>query len=295
MSAVMVGVGVGILLRSSSKENKPEEKKPLETISKKLEAHLRSKYKAPCTWDSPQCCCTEHDALHVPPQRSSKQFVATRHKPVELWLDWSTLCGEADTEKPRDDPRISVPPSSWPDSARPLLPMHWSVNDHLSFDKLASVRCKLGFPGKRACEVFFDKGTFEQKLQVVCQINRGSPEHYIACPHQSLSVSEPTFGKRNGWKGRREVQAWVTSRPPRCPSHAMERWSNLDGPYAHKTACRICHADVECTIEMADKHYMRVWYTCRRNLGEGLNPSDPKWVALMTGNGQTNTVINTQW
>ncbi|TFA99549.1 hypothetical protein CCMA1212_008539 [Trichoderma ghanense] len=325
MSAFVVALGVRRLLKSRSKDSatrkekpmegkpveaKPVEKKPREKVSKEVVADLKSKYIAPCACNSRQCCCTEHDSLRVPPLQSSKQLIATRHNTVQSWLDSSTLCGEADGEELHDEPPVSVPPSSWPDPTLPLLPMHWSVSDHLSFNKLASVRRTLGSPRGMVfvpelsdkgsiltdtnalfnwfCHVYFDKGSFEQRLRVVSQIHAGSPEHYIACPHQSLSVSEPTFGERNGHP---EVQAWVTGRPPRCPSHPMERWCDLDGPYTHRTTCRICDVDVESTIDVAKGYFMRVMFTCRRGLGAGLDPSDPKWVALMTGKEHTNVMM----
>ncbi|KAL6872206.1 hypothetical protein HDV57DRAFT_505964 [Trichoderma longibrachiatum] len=298
------------LLNTTSKEELQTEKrveKPLlDTTSKEAVAGLKSKYMAPCACNSRQCCHTEHDTFRVLPLQSTRRYTATRHNPVQSWLDSSTLCEEAHGEELHDEPPVSVLPSPCLDPKLPLLPLHWSVSDHLSFDKLASARRTLTSPNVRVfvpelsnkgniltdtearfdwfSHIYFRNGSFEQRCRVTSQMHRGSLEHYIACPHQSISVSEPTFGKKNG---HQEVQAWVTARPPRCPSHPMERWVDRTGPYIHRTACRICDVDVECTIDVREGLFMRVIFTCRRGLGAGLGPSDPQWIALMTGNGQT--------
>ncbi|PTB71338.1 hypothetical protein M440DRAFT_1365970 [Trichoderma longibrachiatum ATCC 18648] len=276
---------------SATRTKKRRVEKPLlDTTSKEAVAGLKSKYMAPCACNSRQCCHTEHDTFRVLPLQSTRR----------------TLCEEAHGEELHDEPPVSVLPSPCLDPKLPLLPLHWSVSDHLSFDKLASARRTLTSPNVRVfvpelsnkgniltdtearfdwfSHIYFRNGSFEQRCRVTSQMHRGSLEHYIACPHQSISVSEPTFGKKNG---HQEVQAWVTARPPRCPSHPMERWVDRTGPYIHRTACRICDVDVECTIDVREGLFMRVIFTCRRGLGAGLGPSDPQWIALMTGNGQT--------
>lgn len=306
MGAVGGYFAIKWLLKSRSKTSATQTEKPVEeplsdTTSKEAVADLKSKYRAPCA------CPTEHDTLPVLPSRSPRRYTATRHSnPVQSWLDSSTLCEEAHGEELHDETPVSVLPSSCLDPARPLLPLHWSVSDHVSFDKLARARRQVNSPNvpvivPELCSkgyiltdtlarfdwfsrIYFHKGSFEQRSRVTSQIHRGSLEHYIACPHQSISVSEPTFGEKNG---NQEVQAWVTARPPRCESHPMERWDDRSGPYIHRTACGICDVDVECTIDVRKGYFMRVRFTCRRGLGAGLDPSDPKWVALMTGNGQT--------
>ncbi|KAH0494728.1 hypothetical protein TgHK011_008319 [Trichoderma gracile] len=288
------------LLDTTSKKKlqteKPMEKTPFDRTSKEAVADLKSKYMAPCA------CHIEHDTLRVIPLNLPRRYTATRHSnPVQSWLDSNTLCEEL-----HDEPPVSVLPSSCLDPALPLLPLHWSMSDHLSFDKLASARRPLNSSNGPVVvpelsskgyiltdtnarfdwfsQIYFHNGSFEQRCRVASQIHRGSLEHYIACPHQSISVSEPTFGEKNG---HQEVGAWVTARPPRCPSHPMERWADRSGPYTHRTACRICDVDVECSIDVRKGIFMRVMFACRRGLGAGLDPSDPKWVALMTGNGQT--------
>ncbi|EHK21548.1 uncharacterized protein TRIVIDRAFT_52268, partial [Trichoderma virens Gv29-8] len=189
-----------------------------------------------------------------------------------------------------------------------LKPIHYSMQYHLSFDNLNCIRRQLGSKNERtfipelsiaggACsdedtlyqwssEIYLDNGTFLQKQNIRTAFYKDgeySPEHYIGCPHQSLSVYTPEFWDNDGLL---EVEAWVMSKPSRCASHSMQKWSNSQGPYTHITSCTICHSDTESYIQL-NGCYLDVKYTCFRDLGTGMDPSDSKWLSLLTGEGIT--------
>ncbi|KAL6786312.1 hypothetical protein J3E68DRAFT_421095 [Trichoderma sp. SZMC 28012] len=189
-----------------------------------------------------------------------------------------------------------------------LTPMHYSMQYHLSMNNLNCISRRLGsetetrlipelsFSGSAtseeetqyrwSSEIYFDKGTFLQLQEINTAFHKtdeNPPEHFIGCPHQSLTVHTPEFGIRDGMC---EVEAWVTSIPSPCPSHPMQKWSNFQGPYNHITSCTICHSDTECYIQL-NGGWLDVRYTCFRDLGAGLDPNDPKWHSLLTGGGIT--------
>lgn len=49
--------------------------------------------------------------------------------------------------------------------------------------------------------------------------------------------------------------------------------------------CTICHLDAECTLEIEKDQYLTIRYTYSRDLGSGVYSRDPKWFALLTGQG----------
>lgn len=201
---------------------------------------------------------------------------------------------------------ISTRPPRALQSGHTLTPIHWVIPYHLAFEHLHCIRGRLGHKNKKAfvpelsCsgnatsaqgtiyywsnEIYFYKGTFLQKQKISCHLygtDKNLPEHFSGCPHHSLSVSKPVFGKRNGLF---EVQACVTNNPPRCPSHPKLRWSNFQGNHAQMVVCTICHSDAECTLELDGSNF-NVQYTCYRDLGPGTDPTHSKWLSMLTGQG----------
>lgn len=63
-----------------------------------------------------------------------------------------------------------------------------------------------------------------------------------------------------------------------------EKWNSKDGYFNQLMACEICHSDAECVLRL-DARWLSMRYTCYRALGPGTE-SDPRWVALLTGEGQ---------
>ena len=177
---------------------------------------------------------------------------------------------------------------------------------HLSSNHLACIHGGLGPGTKRAfipklsfkdtctsengttyiwtSEIYFNKGDFLQKQELVCYQSRSDdnrPQSFTACPHQSLTISAPKFAIKNGMV---EVSAQITNYPPRCTSHDSEQWSNFDGQYAQVVGCTICHSDAECTLELYDRSLLTT-YTCYKDLGPGVDSQNSKWIALLTGLG----------
>jgi hypothetical protein len=228
----------------------------------------------PCVCGSHQGCCHKHNSIRSPNR--------------------SLL------EQPNISRGIARP------SALTLAPIHSAMRYHLSLDNLNCIRRKLSsgvtrkFINRLSCEdsatsekdtsyywsseIYFREGTFLQRQEINCylsQVRESPAEYFTGCPHQSISISKPEFTIKDGML---EVQAWVTNHPPRCASHEREKWSNFQGQYAQMTVCNICHSDAECTLELENNNF-HIRYTCYRDLGPGKDPSHPKWLALLTGEG----------
>ncbi|CAH0048864.1 unnamed protein product [Clonostachys solani] len=194
-------------------------------------------------------------------------------------------------------------------SASTLAPVHSLMAYHLSFEHLSCIRRKLGDEMQKTkyipelswedsvtsthgvdyemlSEVFTCKGEFLQRQQIRLRYGSddSSPngEQFFGCPHQSVRVSSPVRKKTSNLI---DVQLDISHHPPRCASHKSQRWCNLEGPYAHIAVCTICHSDAELHLRMST-HYLIMIYTCYRNLGTAEEASDPKWNALLTGEGQ---------
>ncbi|PTB76958.1 hypothetical protein M440DRAFT_1438659 [Trichoderma longibrachiatum ATCC 18648] len=133
-------------------------------------------------------------------------------------------------------------------------------------------------------EIYFHQGTFLQKQEIDCYQHRqdaNQPQHFTACPHQSLTVSAPRFTFRNNMQ---EASALLINDPPRCASHQSEKWRNSQGQYAQIVSCPICHSDAECILKLHGRS-LRIRYTCYRDLGPGTDLRQCKWLALLTGEG----------
>lgn len=191
-------------------------------------------------------------------------------------------------------------------SSLTLKPIHPNIHYHLSFNHLHNIRrdlspkfTQVSFQGLNShgksttettatyyrwlSDIYYDTNTFLQRQQICCDLSRWSKksEHFIGCPHQSLSISKPKFRQSNDIL---EVETWVTNHPPRCPSHPSKKWSSFQGSFAQMTVCTVCHSDLECTLELSGS-YLRVYYTCYRDLGPAASPNDPKWLAVLAGEG----------
>lgn len=191
-----------------------------------------------------------------------------------------------------------------------LKPIHPSLCYHLCHDNLACIRQQRG-PGSMhqsafipelssrqsitsdedvvfywSSEIYFTKGTFLQIQKVECTIHQRSnkryrPQQFTACPHHSLTISDPFFGSRDGFL---EVQAAVENSPPRCSNHPEGvRWSSQGPVHTQMVVCTTCHSDAECVLrEQAGG--LHIWYACYRDLGSG-EDLDSKWMALLRGEG----------
>ncbi|KAL7952242.1 hypothetical protein V8C34DRAFT_324007 [Trichoderma compactum] len=233
-----------------------------------------------CTCIPQQGCCSEHNSLQTPNQTPLEQSSISCDMPE----------------------RIST------NSTFTLKPMHSAMKYHLSFDNLSCIRNRLSSEAEKVfipelsiagsaasdqgtqyrwtSEIYFDKGTFLQKQEIVTgfyETGEYPPEHFIGCPHQSLSIFTPEFIDRDGMCG---VEAWVMSKPSRCTSHPMQKWNSFQGPYIHITSCTICYSDTECHIQLYGP-WLHMRYTCFRDLGAGIDSTDPKWLSLLTGDGIT--------
>lgn len=106
-------------------------------------------------------------------------------------------------------------------------------------------------------------------------------EYFAGCPHQSIRIYPPKFVYKNGML---EIQTKINNNPPRCSSHPTESWNSSQGRYAQIVVCTICHSDSECILEV-NGPYLKIEYTCYRDLGPGTSSTHAKWLALTAGEG----------
>lgn len=192
-------------------------------------------------------------------------------------------------------------------AARSLTPIHKLMTYNLTFENLACMRRQLAGSGSTApqfipalswgndgesvngtgyrmlSEVFYHDGTFLQRQWFRCTFHGSDareslPERFFGCPHQSLSISKPSWNKRSSMV---EAELEITTNPPRCASHPKQKWNSCNGPYGHITPCTRCHSDAEFSLRMASA-YLYVEYACYRDLGAAMDPDDPKWRSLLT-------------
>jgi hypothetical protein len=222
---------------------------------------------------------------------------------------------ESDVSKTKTGDNETEESTPGPQSSLTITPVHAVMAYHLSLDHLSCIRGRLA-PGTKmafipelsyedhcvseistsyclSSEIYFHRGTFLQKQEVDCYLHRqeeNQPEHFTTCPHQILTVSAPQFTISNSMQ---EVSSRLTNNPPRCASHGSETWSNTQGQDAQIVSCRICHSEAECVLKLHCRS-LRIRYTCYRDLGPGMDPSHPKWLALLTGKG-TLVTRSTSW
>lgn len=229
-----------------------------------------------------QGCCRMHNSLQTP----------NRGHLSRLRLTNPSMKGKA--------PNIEV------SSALTLLPIHKAMNYHLSLDHLNCVRDKISRSTTKAAiiteltcasycasqadnyydwtnDIYFDKGTFLQRQQMRCNLSdrNKKSEYFAGCPHQSIRIYPPKFGYKNDML---EIQTKINNNPPRCSSHPTESWNSSQGRYAQIVVCTICHSDSECILEV-NGPYLKIEYTCYRDLGPGTSSTHAKWLALIAGEG----------
>jgi hypothetical protein len=260
-----------------------------------------------CICGSHQSCCRKHKSLRTPntperpsPFRRAVGSISNDSRSLskeDTDLESETLCDVSEVE--------AEGLSSDLQSALTLAPIHFAVSYHLSLDNLRCIRSRLASTAKTifikelfcegeatstrdvnydwSNEIYFTKGTFLQKQEIICYIDdkRAPTQHFFCCPHQSLSISSPSFNNKGELF---EVQAWVTNQPRRCAAHAKERWSSSQGRHAQVAVCMICHSNAECVLQLYDTSLL-VRYTCYRDLGPGTDLNHPKWHSLLTGEG----------
>ncbi|KAK3934919.1 hypothetical protein QBC46DRAFT_398640 [Diplogelasinospora grovesii] len=140
-------------------------------------------------------------------------------------------------------------------------------------------------------DVYFDKGTFLQKQEIRCVMERGgsypSEIRLTCCPHDTLILSSLSYGEENGfllarmWVGRSSmIQVGFPWRA--CPGW----WCSKEGRHAGIIVCATCHSDAESTIELLGNQ-VHVRFTCYRDLGPATNRYVPRWTALLTGKGMS--------
>ncbi|KAH7310468.1 hypothetical protein B0I35DRAFT_439104 [Stachybotrys elegans] len=189
------------------------------------------------------------------------------------------------------------------DSSSTLGPVYYALPYHLSLDHLACIRRRLEPSTKPVAipeltfiekatsetgqwlswyyETYFHRDTFLQRQMVECYHFKGdkSSHQFRSCPHQTLVISDLSFGKKNGFV---EIQATITNEPGRCPSHTKERWSSSNGRHVHIVACTKCYSDAECVLRVNSDRVL-IKYTCFRDVGPGTSLEHPKWQSLLTG------------
>lgn len=175
------------------------------------DGHSTSDLHSPCVCGPHQGCCRTHNSL-----RSPNRGLLGQSRTL-LWTQGFTPSDNHDlkTKVGNHEAGESTP---GPESALTITPVHAVMAYHLSLDHLECIRGRLK-PGtamafipelsqKDNCaseigtsyswsnEIYFHQGTFLQKQEIDCYQHRqdaNQPQHFTACPHQSLTVSAPRF------------------------------------------------------------------------------------------------------
>lgn len=178
------------------------------------------------------------------------------------------------------------------DPGHTLVPIHPNVRCHISLDHLDCVRRRRGlkhgtrpvfieelssrepdteFSGNDwSSELYYYNGSFLQRQQIRLNVKR--PARYCirikGCIHTSIDVAPciPSFSST--------LKACITTHPPRCPAHASEICSNVDGgKHTQLVCCDICQSVTECEVTL-ERDYtgraVKLRFTSYKDLGSGI-------------------------
>lgn len=169
--------------------------------------------------------------------------------------------------------------------------------------KVASLSCKgesdLGTKGawlEWSSEVYYDKGTFLQKEEVLFLMDKEALASDIwldTCPHRRLRIRTPIFGIMDGFTHVRVQIVHVPQepwKPYRRPPYSLgaddavwpKCWESHLGIYYESAPCLSCYTDADTTMEVVEDQ-LQVRHICYKDLGSGREPTDIKWRATLPG------------
>ncbi|KAI0155770.1 hypothetical protein BJ166DRAFT_341624 [Pestalotiopsis sp. NC0098] len=270
----------------------------------------------PCVCYNSSLGCYEHNSSRLPTYRNALLPPKKQdHKP-SLGIFDSIRSRFQGPKIPEDVPgstKSDAKPQSLFFSSLPfdlssvdtLTPMHPSIPYHLAFYHLDCIRRQLdpgvsiAFIPELSCngfdslhkngprfawssEIYFHDGTFLQKQELCCVIERDSNAadfRLRQCPHAYFKVGQPTFDDEDGWLVARSR---IEFPRPRGTDYVYTEWKSKEGRFDRIRSCTKCHSDHEQILEVVGRR-LHVRNTCYRDLGSGTDRSQPKWISLLTG------------
>lgn len=234
---------------------------------------------------------------------SSKETPKTRCEPL--------LVDVVSSKEPEPLPLFSTELPFDSQSVDTLQPLHPTMPYHLAFYHLDCIRrqldpgIKVAFIPELSCggisrfyenspeytwssEIYFDNGTFLQKQELSCVIDRGSDCRtlkFTACHHITFEIMALWFKYNDTFITAHSLLSF-----PRIDDEEIfgyKWWTSKMGRFTRMSVCGKCHSDTESTLELVG-HQLHIRYTCYRDLGPATDRSIPKWRCLLTGEGVTN-------
>ncbi|KAI1322497.1 hypothetical protein F5Y16DRAFT_386510 [Xylariaceae sp. FL0255] len=149
-------------------------------------------------------------------------------------------------------------------------------------------------------EIYFQSGTFLQKQELKCVIMENSScksLNFHLCPHMRFKMTGLWFQRNRAFLVAKAF--FRHSRVYYEDNGHSTRWSSETGQLARMDGCKKCYAESEAIIELRGEE-LHIRYTCYKDLGNATDRSQPKWRALLTGQGKTSrywlgTVASQVW
>ncbi|KAK8078559.1 hypothetical protein PG996_004729 [Apiospora saccharicola] len=113
--------------------------------------------------------------------------------------------------------------------------------------------------------------------------NNNSGIDITMCPHITVSLGKVKI-ENSGIMGRPRASARISYKSGRHSVH----WDSKKGRLAKLHICPTCYCDLEQDLEVQGNE-ISVRFTVYRDLGDGIDRFDPKWRALLTGEGKEKT------
>ncbi|KAK8074125.1 hypothetical protein PG994_005024 [Apiospora phragmitis] len=157
-------------------------------------------------------------------------------------------------------------------------------------------------------ELYFSSEFLQkQEISYILDMHNTDPEaiSFTICPHITVSLAKVTLRMTedglkasahiyhtegisskqiDGFKNQYRYERRISAERRRNTYAENVDWRNDAGSLADLYSCKICHCDLERSLEVRGQQ-LHVRLTVCKNLGAGINRFDPKWRALLKGSG----------
>ncbi|KAK7919994.1 hypothetical protein PG985_008016 [Apiospora marii] len=222
---------------------------------------------------------------------------------------WSQMSVKINPMDPRVVPRTILPFEEA--SFATLAPLHPSMPYHLAFyhlhwarraiekrdalketsrlmecagESLASPNNQAGPRYQWSSELYWTTKLVQKqelRYRVDARGTNNSGIDITMCPHITVSLGQLQI--ENGFGG-----LWASGSISHKSGRPLVDWDSRNGRLAKLHICPICYCDLEQSLEVRGNE-VHVRFTVYKDLGDGIDRFDPKWRALLTGEGSGTT------